>query len=54
MIDMLTNLDYATRNPDYTWMQFINIFALYWGVFFFSAYGEMVLGKVTYYTGQKA
>jgi len=35
-----------TRNPDYTWMQFINIFALYWGVFFFAAYGEMVLAGV--------
>jgi len=34
------------RSPHYTWMQFINIFALYWGVFFFSAYGEMVLAGV--------
>ena len=27
-------------------MQFTNIFGLYWGVFFFSAFGEMVLAGV--------
>ena len=31
---------------DYSWMQFTNIFGLYWGVFFFSAFGEMVLAGV--------
>ena len=27
-------------------MQFTNLFGLYWGVFFFSAFGEMVLAGV--------
>ena len=31
---------------DYSWMQFTNLFGLYWGVFFFSAFGEMVLAGV--------
>jgi len=35
-----------TKNKDYSWMQFINVFGLYWGVFFFSAFGEIVLAGV--------
>ena len=35
-----------TKNKDYSWMQFVNVFGLYWGVFFFSAFGEMVLAGV--------
>jgi len=35
-----------TRNKDYEWMQFVNVFGLYWGVFFFSAFGELVLAGV--------
>ena len=27
-------------------MQFVNVFGLYWGVFFFSAFGEIVLAGV--------
>ena len=27
-------------------MQFVNVFGLYWGVFFFAAFGEMVLAGV--------
>ena len=35
-----------SRNKDYEWMQFVNVFGLYWGVFFFSAFGELVLAGV--------
>eukprot|EP00092_Neocalanus_flemingeri_P022536 GFUD01024438.1.p1 GENE.GFUD01024438.1~~GFUD01024438.1.p1 ORF type:complete len:770 (+),score=149.75 GFUD01024438.1:193-2502(+) len=35
-----------TKNKDYSWMQFVNVFGLYWGVFFFSAFGEIVLAGV--------
>ena len=35
------------KGDDYsTWMEFGNLFGLYWGVFFFAAYGEMVLAGV--------
>merc|ERR1719462_74281 len=34
------------QNKDYVWMQMINIFGLYWGLFFFSAFGELVLAGV--------
>ena len=34
------------KNKDYSWMQFINVFGLYWGIFFFAAFGEMVLAGV--------
>ena len=27
-------------------MQFVNVFGLYWGIFFFSAFGELVLAGV--------
>jgi len=35
-----------TKNKDYSLFAFINLFGLYWGVFFFSAFGEMVLAGV--------
>jgi len=35
-----------TKNKDYSWMQFVNVFGLYWGVFFFSAFSELVLAGV--------
>lgn len=35
-----------TKNKDYSWMQFINVFGLYWGTFFFSAFAELVLAGV--------
>ena len=35
-----------TKNKDYSWMQLANVFGLYWGLFFFSAYGELVLAGV--------
>jgi len=35
-----------TENADYSWMQFINIFGLLWGTFFFTAFGELVLAGV--------
>ena len=38
---------YDRKGDDYsTWMEFGNLFGLYWGVFFFAAYGEMVLAGV--------
>ena len=38
---------YNRKGDDYsTWMEFGNLFGLYWGVFFFAAYGEMVLAGV--------
>ena len=40
--DSFTNV----LSQDYSWMQFTNLFGLYWGVFFFSAFGEMVLAGV--------
>jgi len=33
-------------NKDYSWMQMINVFGLYWGLFFFTAFGELVLAGV--------
>jgi len=35
-----------TKNQDYSWMQFVNVFGLYWGVFFCSAFAELVLAGV--------
>jgi len=35
-----------TKNKDYSWMQFVNVFGLYWGVFFWSAFAELVLAGV--------
>ena len=35
-----------TKSKDHTLFAFINLFGLYWGVFFFSAFGEMVLAGV--------
>jgi len=35
-----------TKNQDYSWMQFINVFGLYWGVFFWAAFAELVLAGV--------
>jgi len=35
-----------SKNQDYSWMQFVNVFGLYWGVFFFTAFGELVLAGV--------
>jgi len=46
-----------TKNKDYSWMQFVNVFGLYWGVFFCSAFGEIVLAGVFsqwYWTFNKA
>jgi len=34
------------QHRDYSWMQMINVFGLYWGLFFFSAFGELVLAGV--------
>ena len=34
------------KNSDFTWMQAYNVFGLYWTLFFFTAYGEIVLAKV--------
>ena len=33
-------------NKNYFWLQMVNIFGLYWGIFFFSAFSEMVLAGV--------
>ena len=33
-------------NKNYFWLQMVNIFGLYWGLFFFSAFSEMVLAGV--------
>jgi choline transporter-like protein 2/4/5 len=35
-----------SKNKDYSWMQFVNVFGLYWGIFFFTAFGELVLAGV--------
>ena len=35
-----------TKSDDVSWMQVFNLFGLYWGVFFFSAFGEIVLAGV--------
>jgi len=35
-----------TKNKDYSLFSFINLFGLYWGVFFFGAFGELVLAGV--------
>jgi len=35
-----------TKNQDYSLYSFCNLFGLYWGVFFFGAFGEMVLAGV--------
>ena len=34
------------NNKDFSWLQLVNVFGLYWGLFFFSAYGELVLAGV--------
>ena len=34
------------KSKDYSWMQLINVFGLFWGLFFFSAFGELVLAGV--------
>ena len=34
------------KSKDYSWMQLVNVFGLYWGLFFFSAFGELVLAGV--------
>ena len=34
------------KSKDYSWMQLINVFGLYWGLFCFSAFGELVLAGV--------
>ena len=33
-------------SKDYSWLQMVNVFGLYWGMFFFSAFSEMVLAGV--------
>ena len=35
-----------TKNKDYSLLSFVNLFGLYWGVFFFGAFGELVLAGV--------
>jgi len=35
-----------SRNKDYSWMQFINVFGLLWGLSFTSAFAELVLAGV--------
>lgn len=35
-----------TKNSDFSWLQLVNVFGLYWGLFFFSAYAELVLAAV--------
>jgi hypothetical protein len=35
-----------SKNKDFSWLQLVNVFGLYWGVFFFSAYGQIVLAGV--------
>jgi len=35
-----------SKNSDFSWMQAYNVFGLYWSLFFFSAFGEIVLAKV--------
>jgi len=34
------------KSSDISWQQFVNLFGLYWGVFFCTAFGEMVLAGV--------
>jgi choline transporter-like protein 2/4/5 len=40
------NFSRYVKNNDFSWLQVVNVFGLYWGIFFFSAYGEMVLAGV--------
>ena len=40
------NFSRYIKNKDFSWLQVVNVFGLYWGIFFFSAYGEMVLAGV--------
>merc|ERR550519_283297 len=35
-----------TKSSDISWMQVFNLFGFYWGVFFFAAFGELVLAGV--------
>jgi hypothetical protein len=35
-----------SKNKDFSWLQLVNVFGLYWGVFFFSAYSQIVLAGV--------
>ena len=35
-----------TRSQDYSWMQIVNVFGLFWGISFFSAFEELVLARV--------
>lgn len=35
-----------TKSSDISWMQVFNLFGLYWGIFFFAAFGELVLAGV--------
>ena len=34
------------KNKDFSWLQLVNVFGLYWGIFFCSAYGELVLAGI--------
>jgi len=34
------------KNKDASWLQWVNLFGLYWGLFFFTAFGELVLAGV--------
>jgi len=46
-----------TRSQDYSWMQIVNVFGLFWGISFFSAFEELVLARVFaewYWTRNKA
>jgi len=34
------------KNKDFSWLQVVNVFGFYWGIFFFSAYSELVLAGI--------
>jgi len=40
------NFSRYIKNNDFSWLQLVNVFGLFWGIFFFSAYGELVLAGI--------